>query len=224
MRNPFPDTDPEKVLEDVLTTLRAQVALGVLSFDAIVDRHIGDLVLDGLHRYVPDPTALPTDDPEEQRAWLIAVLDAEFAAALREQDEGEDLLDSERLTAAFRDLDANGILAREDYACCNTCAVSELAGEAGIEREARERDGRPPVRGYVFYHAQDAESLFPFLGFGSYVDRSPEGDTAVGEEVVEALRRHGLSPKWNGDPKRKIEGPSLRRRRTGHLARHPSAA
>ncbi|WP_017584602.1 DUF6891 domain-containing protein [Nocardiopsis valliformis] len=229
MDNPFPNADADKILGETWANLCAQVVLGVLGFDEIVDRRIDDLILDGLAEYVENPELLPTDDPHLQRDWMVALLDAEFASALRRQEtaemeEGGSVLDSERLTAAFADLDAAGILARENYACCNSCATAELAGEAEQLRGERARGGLPPVRGYVYYHRQDAERLAPFLGFGSYVEDSPAEHAAVGREIVEALRCHGLAPGWGGDPNQKIEGPSLARRRTGALAWHPSAA
>lgn len=59
------------------------------------------------------------------------------------------------LTAAFGTLNELGYIAREDFACCGTCAGYELTmlAEEAIDR------GRPAesIRGAVFYHRQDAE-------------------------------------------------------------------
>lgn len=223
MENPFPDADADRILGDTLTSLRAQARLGQQRFGDIMVSHVHDLIEDGLDQYVEDPELLPTDDPELLADWMAFLLDEEFAEMIQEQGEEGTLLDSERLTAAFTELDAAGILARENYTCCNTCATAELAGEAEQLRGGRERDGLPPIRGYVYYHQQDAERLMPGLGYGSYVADTPEEHTAVGREIVETMRRHGLTPGWNGDPGTKIEGPYLVRRRTGYLAWHPSA-
>jgi hypothetical protein len=83
MQNPFPNADADRILGRTLESLRVQVALGRLGFDDIVEFHIEDRVTDGLAEYVENPGLLPTDDPDLQLRWLTALLDAEFAAALR---------------------------------------------------------------------------------------------------------------------------------------------
>lgn len=222
MSTPFDGLDPEDVLGEVLENLRAQVALGLRTFDEIVSHEIDDYVIDGLENYVFEPDLLPEADQEQTRAWLASVLDAEFAAHLNSQGEGGGPTGAERLTAAFRELNSAGVVARENFECCNTCARSAIGAEIGVENSDRAAEGLDPVHGFVFYHAQDAERLQPYLGFDAVGAAGAEAKAAVGREIVEALRRHGLEPEWNGDPDMKILGPSLVRRRTGRLADHPS--
>lgn len=221
MSTPFDGLNPEDVLGEVLDGLRAEIALGVDTFDEIVDSTIEDYVIDGLEKYVDDPDLLPEADKDQTRAWLASVLDAEFAAHLSAQGEGGGPTDAERLTDAFAELGAAGIVARENFECCNTCAHSAMGGEIEAENAERAARGLPPVHGFVFYHAQDAERLEAYLGFGAAGAADPGADAAVGHEIVAALRRHGLEPDWSGDPVHKIAGPSLARRRTGALAEHP---
>ncbi|MEU0488346.1 hypothetical protein ABZ249_03895 [Nocardiopsis sp. NPDC006139] len=222
MSTPFDGLNPEDVLGEVLENLRVQIALGTDTFDEIVGSTIEDYVIDGLEHYVDDPDLLPEADRDRIRAWLVSVLDAEFAAHLRSQGEDDGPGDAERLTAAFGELDSAGVVARENFECCNTCAHSAIRGEIEAENGARAAAGLDPVHGFVFYHAQDAERLQPYLGFDAVGTTGAEAKTAVGHEIVETLRRHGLDPVWNGDPGQKILGPSLARRRTGRLADHPS--
>ncbi|WP_306366225.1 hypothetical protein [Nocardiopsis sp. CC223A] len=220
MSTPFDGLNPEDVLGEVLENLRTQVALGLRTFDEIVAHEVEDYVIDGLENYVFEPHLLPEADREQTRAWLVSVLDAEFAAHLSAQGEDGEPTDAERLTAAFEELDAAGIVARESFECCNRCAYTAMPGE--ISSANGEREESPPAHGFVFYHAQDAERLRPYLGFGAVGTTGAEAEKAVGREIVETLRRHGLAPEWNGDPEMKILGPSLVRRRTGRLADHPS--
>lgn len=80
------------------------------------------------------------------------------------------MTDPERLTAAFRALEASGITARENFTCCRGCGMAEI----GAERE--------DARGFVFFHAQVVEHA------------------GVGHEVVAALDAAGLSTQWDGSP------------------------
>lgn len=59
-----------------------------------------------------------------------------------------------RLNAAFRDLRAQGILAKQNYTCCQTCGFNDLEVEA--ERLAQEGQ---KIKGGVFYHAQDTDYM-----------------------------------------------------------------
>ncbi|GLW69260.1 hypothetical protein Kpho02_15590 [Kitasatospora phosalacinea] len=117
--------------------------------------------------------------------------------------------DPERLTRAFRALDAAGITAREDYACCGSC------GYAGIGDEAA-----PGARGFVFFHAQStaavAEGGDLWLYYGGF-DGSGRTTAAVGREVVAALAGAGLTTAWNGEPDEaiRVTGLDWRRRLVG---------
>ncbi|MCO8269836.1 hypothetical protein M1L60_04425 [Actinoplanes sp. TRM 88003] len=142
-------------------------------------------------------------------AWAVAR--EEFAAHLAEQASWPSRTDNDRLTDAFRALDTAGIVARQDFACCQNCGVAEIGDEVRPEL---------PARGYVFYHHQDAERAVEgggvYLCYGSF-----EGAPAatVGEEVAVALRAEGLSVNWGGSAGQRIHVP-LRwaRRRHGSMA------
>ncbi|MFE5677790.1 DUF6891 domain-containing protein [Streptomyces erythrochromogenes] len=53
----------------------------------------------------------------------------------------------ERLTRGFAALEADGITAREHFACCHTCGESEIGSV-----------GRPGSPGYVYFHTPCTES------------------------------------------------------------------
>ena len=64
--------------------------------------------------------------------------------------------DCDRLDEAFSALERDGILARQDYLCCQTC------GHSGMQREADEaaKEGKS-FAGYVFFHNKTPSAQQP---------------------------------------------------------------
>ena len=54
------------------------------------------------------------------------------------------------LNRAFAALEEEGIIARQNFTCCGTCASAEIWDEIDDSRE---------WKGYVYFHQQDTESL-----------------------------------------------------------------
>ncbi|MGA4726348.1 DUF6891 domain-containing protein [Micromonospora taraxaci] len=151
----------------------------------------------------------------EARAWPI--VSAEMSAHLAEQARWPEVTDNDRLTAAFRALSAAGLVARENFACCQNCGTAEIGDEVPRGRTAR---------GYAFYHQQDAERGVEGSGvhiaYGLF-EQPPTAD--IGEEVAAALRAKGLTVRWDGNPGARIMVPlTWRRRRVGRLAALPAPA
>lgn len=117
------------------------------------------------------------------------------------------------LTAAFAELTDRGVLARENFACCGTCASAEIHDE---------RDDSRHWRGYLWYHQQDTDSLIDspdgavYLGYGVYppADFDEAAYDALTEAEQEAryqrdleqlmddvvfpvLHEHGMRTTWN---------------------------
>jgi hypothetical protein len=104
--------------------------------------------------------------------------------------------DPERLSRAFTALEATGITARENFACCRTCGQAEIAAA-----------GSPDARGYVYFHSQCTDSATAGHGLALlYGGFSGSSDTtaSIGREIVTALQETGLSVEWNGDPRQTI--------------------
>ncbi|MFG3339453.1 DUF6891 domain-containing protein [Glycomyces sp. NPDC048151] len=104
--------------------------------------------------------------------------------------------DCDRLTEAFAELDRGGIVAREHFACCQSCGTAEIWAEASDDD-----------RGYVFFHMQDTESAHEgvlFLAYGSRSDE-PEATVAIGREVVKTLREHGFRTAWDESERTRIQ-------------------
>lgn len=149
----------------------------------------------------------PLDEPTAERIWSTVL------AIRRAQQESWGEEPRTALTAAFEELDALGVVARQNFSCCGTCA----SGEIWDERP----DGRPS-RGYVYFHAQDTEQLLEsndtYLGYGAFPDAFiSEADwNALDEKARDALytrtvtelmedvvfpvfERYGIAVSWNRD-------------------------
>lgn len=120
--------------------------------------------------------------------------------------------DCDRLDEAFAALNAQGIVARQDFSCCNNCGFTE------IWDELEEAEKHQPVEGYVFYHLQCTERAINtgqlLMAYGCVEDDS-EAFQRVGDKIVAQLRRVGLNASWGGTAGHPImvEGIVWRRRR-----------
>jgi hypothetical protein len=127
-------------------------------------------------------------------------VDRLWAERLAAQSEWPAETDADRLTAAFELLDSSGIVARQNFTCCNTCARTEIGDDLPA--------GANP-RGYVFFHYQDTQRLAEgrgilYLGYGvdafsAGADAEEEESMAlrVGDEITERLRAAGFNVEWN---------------------------
>ena len=150
-------------------------------------------------------------EPDALRALAWQLVAPAFAEHLATQSTWPARTDSDRLTDAFRTLDTAGIVAREDFTCCQNCGLSEIGGEVL---------DNAPARGYVFYHAQDTERAIAgdglWLAYGRF-EQSPT--TEIGEEITAALQNAGLNVDWDGSAHQRIRVPmTWARRRHGQLA------
>jgi hypothetical protein len=98
------------------------------------------------------------------------------------------------LNKAFAEMRRQGIRAKQDFTCCQTC------GNYEIEEFIRKQD-----HGYAFYHAQDTDSMsrgFVYLCYGGAHDNdNPE---AVGRQICDILRSFGFRVIWDGSIKTRI--------------------
>ena len=59
-----------------------------------------------------------------------------------------------RLSEAFAELETIGVIAREDFSCCTTCAHDEIRDECAK---------LPGARGFVYYHEQEKNGRSPVV-------------------------------------------------------------
>lgn len=153
------------------------------------------------------------EDTAENRATAQALLNDALAEHARDQATWPDETDCDRLDRAFSRLEAAGILARQDYTCCNTC------GCGAIHREITDAmtQGEQP-RGYVFFHSQATDRVAQgdnlYLNYGPAEPSDDDGPIeSVGREIEAILREEGLVVRWNGSAGAKIEVEMTWRRR-----------
>jgi len=173
-----------------------------------VTEYIRNKVAAGFDR--PDEIAQSAADvfsdeasPLELEAFAKTEVPRVIEEHLRAEMDWPSPTDCDRLDAAFAELEANGIVARQDFSCCGNCGVAEIYDEMD---QAQKQS--MPVRGYTFYHTQDTEAAAEghglYLNYGS----TEEGETpavAVGHEIATTLRKHGLRSRWDGELKQRID-------------------
>ncbi|MFC0027934.1 DUF6891 domain-containing protein [Micromonospora chaiyaphumensis] len=180
---------------------------------AEIERELWDWILRGEDD--PDEFVEFFDDDEQRHDASDEELRAAYEKALvarREQQRQWGAVRS-NLTRAFADLNELGVLARENFSCCGTCAAAEIHDE---------RDGSRHWQGYLWYHQQDTESLLAsedgevYLGYGAYPPADfdevayaalPEAEQQaryqvdlerlLDEVVFPVLREHGMRVEWN---------------------------
>ncbi|MEH1164040.1 hypothetical protein V6V47_01485 [Micromonospora sp. CPCC 205539] len=124
------------------------------------------------------------------------------------------------LNRAFAELNEVGVVARENFSCCGSCAAAEIHDE---------RDDSRHWHGYLWYHQQDTESLLAsedgevYLGYGAYpaadfdeaaYDALPEAEQQaryqadverfLDEIAFPVLRKHGMRVEWNRKQSRRV--------------------
>ena len=140
---------------------------------------------------------------------IVAAVDAAIERHRLEMSTWPAETDNDRLDRAFAQLDASGVIARQDFACCQSCGQAEIWDE--VEEPAA-------WRGYVFFHQQDTDRAVEgdglYLGFGGS-ERGTKtsllgllrpgarkdvlvADEAIGREIVAALTASGLPTTWDG--------------------------
>jgi hypothetical protein len=124
--------------------------------------------------------------------------------------------DNDRLGRAAFALEANGVLFRQNFACCQSCGFSKIPAEVNDAAAA----GRT-VRGFVFFHWNDTERAIDgdglslsYAAIGSFdPDAYTASALALATEVVDALRREGLQAVWPGHLDQRITLPLRWQRR-----------
>ena len=127
--------------------------------------------------------------------------------------------DCDRLDKAFTELEDNGIVARQNFTCCQTCGHAEIWDEVDqLKQDLEQANKSIGPQGYVFYHMQDTELAVEdgmlYLAFGA-TENADDADIRVAQRVSEILRKYGFNVNWNGtlDSRICVTGINWRRRR-----------
>lgn len=111
----------------------------------------------------------------------------------------------EKLTKAFKLLRKEGLIAKQNFSCCGSCATSEIGEQAKIKAK---KVGKFP-KGYVQYNRQSTEGIEIFgsvhISYGAFYSRNDIKrtecftDIEIGELIVAKMKEVGLKTEWNGD-------------------------
>lgn len=170
-----PTPDPE-IAAQAEQYVRETLADGYLGIEAIIRETV---------YMVEDRLTSAQARPIVERLWLERV---------EEQQSWTEPTDPDRLERAFAALERDGVVARENFACCRGCGMTEIGAEMADQEGAR---------GFVFFHYQCTRSAAEGHGLSLYygdLENSPQVTTAVGHEIVAALDSAGLSTQWDGNP------------------------
>lgn len=132
--------------------------------------------LDGIVASAPE--MFEDGEPEAIRTLAATALREELALLETEQRGWPAETDCDRLDRAFAELERAGVVARQNFTCCQTCGHAEI-GDEGDKLKAP--GGR--IRGYTFYHSQDTESAV-------------EGQSLYGSSRRRTCRP-ALPPRWS---------------------------
>lgn len=153
---------------------------------------------------------------QDAEASIRVITDILLAKHYTEQETWEGVTDCDRIDAAFHDLEEQGIVARQHFACCQNCGHAEI----GDEIEAFAEHAKPI--GYTFYHMQDTESACEsgvlYLAYGT-VGGGDDEALVIGKTIRQTLEQHGLTVRWDGSLKKRIciTGIQWKKRRVNEL-------
>lgn len=185
----------QQLTQELQTFIDIEVKAGFASRDEIIEMAVD---------YLLDDYDYTLDFIIERATTITDQLLAQHAA---EQATWVQSTDCDRLDEAFAELDRHGIVARQNFTCCQSCGHAEIWEAIDDTEQFR------TVLGYVFYHQQDTDSAvegdYLYLAYGAVDGKSPSS-MRVGHEVVAALQRAGLDVVWNGDLSKRIYLPNFR--------------
>jgi hypothetical protein len=173
-----------------MTTLEDRARVGVRGGYEPLDEVEAELI--ELVQYDPDTEEAFAADRDGALRLVSEILGRHVAEHAREEATFPPVTDPDRLTAAFAELDRDGIVARENVGY----DMSDVRDEMGELVRAR-RD----ARGWVAFHRQDLERVVDglplYVAFASRSD-AEEDFVAVGREVADRLAAAGLTVDWDG--------------------------
>ncbi|MCE9668683.1 hypothetical protein LY474_12740 [Myxococcus stipitatus] len=153
--------------------------------------------------------SLPDARDEDGEVWrrLLRWFPGEVRARWEAEKGWPDVLETDRLEAAFEALRARGLVAEMG-------ATETLSGGWTLVLERadawRESGAEPEPWGGTYFHMQDIEAALEghplHLAFGHLDEDAPDAEDArVAEAVLAALREHGFDPSWSGNVHSRIQ-------------------
>lgn len=112
----------------------------------------------------------------------------------------------EKVKLAFQELSKQGLIAKMNFSCCNTCGNYEITTSHVNNPKLRNK------KGYVFYHRQSHNSFKEsgncYLNYGAFYSGDDSFESTktkeIGELIFQALKNQDLPVIWDKDPNNKI--------------------
>jgi hypothetical protein len=117
-----------------------------------------------------------------------------------------------KLNEAFKLMRGEGLVARQSFTCCRSCAGCELVAIVGKMTPAKQQ----ALKGAAFYTRQDAKGMSARRFAGVYIGFGPVETIAVdlglpavevGRIVVRCLEAVGLPVEWSGSEHERVWVP-----------------
>ncbi len=120
------------------------------------------------------------------------------------------LANKAKLTAAFKAMRAHGIIARQNFLCCGSCAGSQLGEDLKKPRNEKKagavyfhrQDDQSRQEGYNFHIGYGARDGLDLASLGVEVESDAKADDAateyVGRITLLCLAEAGLEVEWDG--------------------------
>jgi uncharacterized protein DUF6891 len=184
------ERDPASLVDEIRRYVRMEVAAGFLNAKQ-VEQAAFDYFLDDAEQ-----------NPVTFRCIAGVETDKAFAEQTAAQRQWPEVTDCDRLDQAFAHLNESGIVARQNFSCCQNCGHAEI----GEEINAAQTSGTGTI-GYTFFHWQTTHGAVEtgdlYLAYGD-LEGSEAGSVRIGRAIVDALERHGLAVRWNGSLRQTI--------------------
>ncbi len=106
-----------------------------------------------------------------------------------------------KINRAFKKLMDLNILAKKDWACCQTCGhyeMDELLKENGTIYRG---DKKIQLKNYVFFHDQDRD----WLESDGYTYLAYDLDEEAKKIAIKVFAYYGLNPEWDGNQNKRIK-------------------
>lgn len=180
---------------EILQGIVDQVLIGSLNF-----REIQQLFLEYLDY---EKELQITGALEEQlRRMIVSAFELHYE---KQTSWGQQLTDTDKLENAFEALWAQGVVAATNFSCCQQHGIQDM-------KDWLEEDECQKMRGYLFFHNQDAVNLvrkdYLYLSFGSRIEEEKE-HAAIAKESVALLNQHGIAAQWSGSVRTRIFIPKI---------------
>mgnify|MGYP001602274346 FL=1 len=105
-----------------------------------------------------------------------------------------------KINKAFKKLMDHNILAKKDWACCQSCGHAEMDEYLNTFNE-HYRIGSLKLKNYLFFHDQDRD----YLDSDGSTYLAYDLDEEAKKISIQVFKDYGLNPEWDGNQNKRIK-------------------